>query len=42
MVYKTKGVCAQEIQFEMDADHKIHNVQFSADAAVIPRECQHL
>ena len=28
MVYKTKGVCAQEIQFEMDADHKIHNVQF--------------
>ena len=28
MVYKTKGVCAQAIQFEMDADHKIHNVQF--------------
>ena len=28
MVYKTKGVCAQEIQFEMDADLKIHNVQF--------------
>ena len=28
MVYKTKGVCAQEIQFEMDADQKIHNVQF--------------
>ena len=28
MVYKTKGVCAQEIQFEMDADQKVHNVQF--------------
>ena len=28
MVYKTKGVCAQEIQFVMEADHKSPNVQF--------------
>ncbi|MCF0133308.1 MAG: TIGR03905 family TSCPD domain-containing protein [Blautia sp.] len=28
MTYKTKGVCAQAINFEMDDDHKIHNVKF--------------
>ena len=42
MVYKTKGVCAQEIQFEMDADHKIHNVQFFGGCSGNTRECQHL
>lgn len=28
MVYKTKGVCAQAIQFELDQDKKVHNVEF--------------
>ena len=28
MVYKTKGVCAQAIEFELDSDKKIHNVKF--------------
>ena len=27
MVYKTKGVCAQEIQFEMDADEVISRLE---------------
>ncbi len=28
MVFKTKGVCSQEIHFEITADNKVHNVQF--------------
>ena len=28
MVYKTKGVCAREIEFEVDDNNKVHNVQF--------------
>lgn len=28
MVYKTKGVCAQAIEFELDDDKRIHNVKF--------------
>lgn len=28
MVYKTKGVCAQAIEFEVDADNKVRNVKF--------------
>lgn len=28
MTYKTKGVCARAIEFELDADHKVHNVNF--------------
>lgn len=28
MTYKTKGVCAQAIQFELDENKKVHNVQF--------------
>lgn len=28
MVFKTKGVCSQEIHFEITADHKVHNVKF--------------
>ena len=28
MTYKTKGVCAREIEFEVDENHKVHNVQF--------------
>lgn len=28
MVYKTKGVCAHEISFEVDAAKKVHNVKF--------------
>ena len=28
MTYKTKGVCAQAIQFELDDNRKVHNVQF--------------
>ena len=28
MVYKTKGVCAREIEFEVDDNNKVHNVHF--------------
>lgn len=28
MTYKTKGVCARAIEFELGADHKVHNVNF--------------
>lgn len=28
MLYRTKGVCAQAIEFEMGDDKKIHNVKF--------------
>ena len=28
MIYKTKGVCSQAIYFDVDEDHKVHNVQF--------------
>lgn len=28
MLYKTKGVCAQAIEFEITDDNKIHNVKF--------------
>ncbi|MDO4519052.1 MAG: TIGR03905 family TSCPD domain-containing protein [Eubacteriales bacterium] len=28
MVYTTKGVCAQAIQFELDDDKKLYNVKF--------------
>lgn len=29
MVYKTKGVCAQQIEFEVDDNNKVHNVKFT-------------
>ena len=29
MVYKTKGVCAQGIEFEIDDNKKVHNVKFT-------------
>lgn len=28
MLYKTKGVCAQAIEFEITDDNKVHNVKF--------------
>ena len=28
MTYKTKGVCASHIEFELDDNHKVHNVHF--------------
>ena len=28
MMYKTKGVCAQAIEFEVDDNKKVHNVKF--------------
>jgi uncharacterized protein (TIGR03905 family) len=28
MLYKTKGICAQEIEFELTDDKKVHNVKF--------------
>ncbi|MDO5134802.1 MAG: TIGR03905 family TSCPD domain-containing protein [Eubacteriales bacterium] len=28
MVYRTKGVCAQAIEFELDDAKKVHNVRF--------------
>ena len=28
MVYKTRGVCAQAIEFELDDNKKIHKVKF--------------
>lgn len=28
MLYRTKGVCAQAIEFELDDEKKIHNVKF--------------
>lgn len=28
MLYKTKGVCSQAIEFEIDDNKKIHNVKF--------------
>lgn len=28
MVYRTKGVCAMAIEFEMDEEKKIHDVKF--------------
>lgn len=29
MVYKTKGVCASAIQFEIDAENKVRGVKFA-------------
>lgn len=29
MVYKTKGVCAQGIEFEIDDNKKVHNIKFT-------------
>ena len=29
MVYKTRGVCAQLIEFELDDDKKVHNIKFT-------------
>ena len=29
MVYKTKGVCAQGIEFEVDDNKKVHNIKFT-------------
>ena len=29
MLYKTKGVCAQSIEFEIDDNNKVHNVKFT-------------
>lgn len=29
MVYKTKGVCASSIEFELDADKKVRGVKFN-------------
>lgn len=28
MVYRTKGVCAMAIEFELDDEKKVHNVKF--------------
>ena len=28
MIYVTKGVCASQIQYDIDKDKKIHNVRF--------------
>ena len=28
MTYKTKGVCASHIEFEVDDNKKVHNVRF--------------
>lgn len=28
MVYRTKGVCAMAIEFEIDDEKKVHNVKF--------------
>ena len=28
MTYKTKGVCASHSEFELDDNHKVHNVHF--------------
>ena len=28
MIYKTRGVCAAQIEYEIDGDNKIHNVRF--------------
>ena len=28
MTYKTKGVCASHIEFEVDENQKVHNVRF--------------
>ena len=30
MTYKTKGVCAQGIEFEIDDNKKVHNLQVDA------------
>ena len=37
MVYKTKGVCAQGIEFEIDDNKKVHNVKFTDADEVISR-----
>ena len=29
MTYKTKGVCAQGIEFEIDNNKKVHNIKFT-------------
>ena len=29
MVYKTKGVCSQSIEFEITGDQKVHGVKFN-------------
>lgn len=28
MIFKTKGVCASAIEFELDEEKKVHNVKF--------------
>jgi len=33
MVYKTSGVCSQEIHFEIDDDNTIHSVEFVGGCA---------
>lgn len=37
MMYKTKGVCAQAIEFEVDDNKKVHNVKFIGAAPEIHR-----
>ena len=37
MVYKTKGVCAQGIEFEIDDNKKVHNVNTQVAALEIHR-----
>ena len=31
MTYKTKGVCSQAIYFDVDEDHKVHNLKRGKD-----------
>ena len=34
MEYKTKGVCSMAIQYDIDDEHKVHNVKFICGCSV--------
>ena len=42
MVYKTKGVCAQGIEFEIDDNKKVHNIKFTGGCSGNTQGVAHL
>ena len=42
MTYKTKGVCAQGIEFEIDDNKKVHNIKFTGGCSGNTQGVAHL
>ena len=42
MTYKTKGVCAQGIEFEIDDNTKVHNIKFTGGCSGNTQGVAHL